>query len=222
MFVTLFVVSIVAVIMFHEFGHFATAKLFGMKCEKFFLGFGPTLWSVKKGETEYGVKAIPAGGFVKIVGMSAYEEIDPADAGRTFHEQAAWKRAIVLVAGSATHFIVAVVLLFSALAFVGEPAGVTTTIDLVTEGSPAAASGLRPGDRIVAVDGQRVEQFRAAQEIIGANAGKTIPIAIMRDGQPQQLRVTIAAQRPDGKPGGFLGVSPVALNQRLPLDEAFA
>ncbi|MGH8900309.1 MAG: M50 family metallopeptidase [Egibacteraceae bacterium] len=221
MFVTIFIVSIIAVIMFHEFGHFATAKLFGMKCEKFFLGFGPTLWSVKKGETEYGVKAIPAGGFVKIVGMSAYEEIDPADAGRTFHEQAAWKRAIVLVAGSATHFIVAIVLLFSALAFVGEPAGATTTIGLVTEGSPAASAELRPGDRIVAVGGQKVEQFREAQEIIAANAGKTIPIAIIRDGQPQQLSATIAEQRPDGKPGGFLGVSPVVLNQRLPLDEAF-
>lgn len=221
MFVAIFVVSIVAVIMFHEFGHFATAKLFGMKCEKFFLGFGPTLWSVRRGETEYGVKAIPAGGFVKITGMSAYEPVDPADAGRTFHEQAAWKRAIVLVAGSATHFIVAIALLFSALAFVGEPR-VTTTIDLVTDGSPAAAAGLRPGDEIVAVGGQRVEQFQEAQRIIGASAGKTIPIEVLRDGQRQQLSVAISSNRPDGKPGGFLGVSPAAVNRRLPLSEAFA
>lgn len=220
MFVTIFIVSIVVVLMFHEFGHFATAKLFGMKCEKFFLGFGPTLWSVQRGETEYGVKAIPAGGFVKIVGMSAYEPVDPADAGRTFHERAAWKRAIVLVAGSATHFIVAVVLLFSALAFVGEPRA-TTTIDRVTGGSPAAVAGLRPGDEIVAVDGQRVEQFEEAQRIIGARAGKTIPIEIARDGQRQQLSARISLRRPDGEPGGFLGVSPAATNQPLPLGEAF-
>jgi membrane-associated protease RseP (regulator of RpoE activity) len=219
MFIAIFVICIVAVIMFHEFGHFATAKLFGMKCEKFFLGFGPTLWSVRKGETEYGVKAIPAGGFVKITGMSPFEQVDPTDAGRTFHEQAAWKRAIVLVAGSATHFIVAIALLFSALAFVGEPR-VTTTIDLVTDGSPAAAAGLRPGDEIVAVGGQRVERFEDAQRIIAANEGETIPIQILRDGQMQKRNVTIAAKRPDGKPGGFLGVSPAAVNQRLPVGEA--
>src|SRR3712207_9567628 len=104
MYVTIFIVTIVLVIMFHEFGHFATAKLFGMKAEKFFLGFGPTLWSVRRGETEYGVKAIPAGGFVKIAGMTRFEDADPADKGRLFYEQAAWKRILVLVAGSATHF----------------------------------------------------------------------------------------------------------------------
>ncbi|MGH8883630.1 MAG: M50 family metallopeptidase [Egibacteraceae bacterium] len=221
MFVVVFVVSIIAIIMFHEFGHFATAKLFGMKCEKFFLGFGPTLWSVRKGETEYGVKAIPAGGFVKIVGMSAYEHVDPADAGRTFYEQAAWKRAIVLVAGSMTHFIVAIALLFSALAFVGKPAGVTTTVDLVTAGSPAAAAGLRRGDEILAVSGQRVVQFENVRKIIEASAGKTIPIEVVRDGQRQQLSVAIGTKRPDGKPGGFLGVSPATANQRLSLGEAF-
>src|SRR3712207_1986431 len=116
MFVALFVILLVFAIMLHEFGHFATAKLFGMKVDKFFLGFGPTLWSFQRGETEYGVKALPAGGFVRIVGMNAAEEIDPADAGRTFHEQSAWKRAIVLVAGSFTHFVLAAVLVFSALA----------------------------------------------------------------------------------------------------------
>src|SRR3712207_6579964 len=138
MYVTIFIVTIVLVIMFHEFGHFATAKLFGMKCEKFFLGFGPTLWSVRKGETEYGVKAIPAGGFVKIIGMSAYEEVDPADADRTFYSKPAWQRAIVLAAGSATHFIVAVALLFAALAFIGLPTDeVTSVIDRIVPNSPA-------------------------------------------------------------------------------------
>jgi membrane-associated protease RseP (regulator of RpoE activity) len=220
MFVAIFIASIVAVIMFHEFGHFATAKLFEMKCEKFFLGFGPTLWSVRKGETEYGVKAIPAGGFVKIAGMSSFEHVDPADAGRAFYEQAAWKRAIVLVAGSTTHFIVAIVLVFSAFAFVGKPVD-TTTIGLVTNPSPAAAAGLRQKDQIVVVDGQRVAHFEDARKIIEARAGKTIPIQVVRDGRLQQFHVTLGATKANGKPGGFLGVSPASVNQRLPLSEAF-
>lgn len=222
MFVAIFVVSIIAVIMFHEFGHFATAKLFGMKCEKFFLGFGPTLWSVRKGETEYGVKVIPAGGFVKIVGMSAYEPIDPADKGRTFYEQAAWKRAIVLAAGSATHFVVAIALLFSALVFIGVPVGVSNTIDRVTDGSPAARVGLRPGDQIVAVAGQPTDDFDEVQRIIRDSAGQTIPIEFLRDSERVQRTVTVGAQRPDGEPGGFLGVAPRELRRGLPAGQALS
>ena len=130
-YVVLFIVTIVAVIMFHEFGHFATAKLFGMKAERFFLGFGPTLWSTKRGETEYGVKAFPAGGFVKIAGMTPWEPADPADDGRWFWQQAAWKRAIVLVSGSFTHFLVAFLLIASALAFVGLPVATNEVAEVV-------------------------------------------------------------------------------------------
>src|ERR1700722_7499039 len=86
--------------MLHETGHFVTAKRFGMKCTQYFVGFGPTLWSFKRGETEYGVKAILAGGFVKIVGMTSLEEVDPQDEPRSFRRAPAWQRLIVLAAGA--------------------------------------------------------------------------------------------------------------------------
>ena len=211
MFVTIFVVSLIFAIMLHEFGHFATAKLFGMKVDKFFLGFGPTLWSVRRGETEYGVKAIPAGGFVRIVGMNESEEIDPADAGRTFYEQSAWKRIIVLVSGSFTHFVLAAVLIFSALAFVGLPdpdAPATTVLDVVVEDSPAAAAGLQAGDTIVAIDGQPMADFDAVRAYLAERAGEQVVVTVERSGQRSDIPVTLATQLPDGTPGAFLGVGP--------------
>ena len=90
MYVVIFILAITFFIMFHEFGHFATARAFGMKTEKFFLGFGPTVWSFQRGDTEYGVKALPLGGFVKIAGMSPFEEFDEADRGKLFFEKSGW------------------------------------------------------------------------------------------------------------------------------------
>jgi membrane-associated protease RseP (regulator of RpoE activity) len=209
MYVTLFVITVIAVIMFHEFGHFATAKAFGMKCEKFFLGFGPTLWSVQRGETEYGVKAIPAGGFVKIIGMSRYEEVDPADVGRTFHEKPAWQRAIVLSAGSFTHFVVAFALIVGALGFIGlaEATG-TNEVDVVSPGSPAEEAGLAPGDAIVAVDGVATPDFEAVRSEVVTRGGETVPLTVERDGEEVEIAVDIAAQTPAGETAGFLGVGP--------------
>jgi len=107
----IFVAALLISIMLHEFGHFATAKKFRMKVTQFFVGFGQTLWSTTRGETEYGVKVLPFGGFVKITGMTALEDIDPADEARSFRRQPGWQRAIVLAAGSFMHFALAFVLL---------------------------------------------------------------------------------------------------------------
>ena len=111
--ILIFVLALLFSIMLHEAGHFVTAKKFGMKVTQFFVGFGQTLWSRRKGETEYGVKAIPAGGFVKIVGMTELEDVDPADEPRSFRRQPGWQRIIVLAAGSFMHFVLAFVLLFA-------------------------------------------------------------------------------------------------------------
>src|SRR5712692_5218282 len=118
-----FVVLIIFAVFFHELGHYVTARWAGIKVSKFFIGFGPTLWSVRRGrvetfvgrsgaieqrpETEYGIKLLPLGGFVKIVGMSVIEEVAPEDEPRAFNSAPRWKRAIVLTAGSATHFVTA-------------------------------------------------------------------------------------------------------------------
>src|SRR5690606_22846615 len=108
-----FVVALLASVMLHEGGHLLTAKRFGMKATQYFVGFGPTLWSTRRGETEYGVKAIPLGGFVKIVGYTPLEEIDEADRPRAFYRQPAPRRAVVIGAGVAANFAFAFLLLMA-------------------------------------------------------------------------------------------------------------
>ena len=109
----IFIVALLFSVMLHETGHFVTAKKFGMKVTRYFVGFGPTIWSTWRGETEYGIKALPFGGFVKIVGMTSLDEVDdPEDEPRSFRRHPAWQRIIVLCAGSFMHFVLAFVLIF--------------------------------------------------------------------------------------------------------------
>ena len=104
----IFLVALLFSVMLHETGHFVTAKKFGMKVTRYFVGFGPTLWSTRRGETEYGIKALPFGGFVKIIGMHSLDDVeDPADEPRSFRRQPAWQRIVVLCAGSFMHFVLA-------------------------------------------------------------------------------------------------------------------
>ena len=106
----LFIAILVAIVMLHELGHFATAKWAGMKVTEYFVGFGPRLWSVRRGETEYGVKAIPAGGYVRITGFTSTEEVAEEDEPRAYRQQPFHQRIIVASAGSAMHFLIAFVL----------------------------------------------------------------------------------------------------------------
>ena len=122
------VLALVAMIMLHELGHFAAAKWSGMKVTEYFLGFGPRLWSIRRGETEYGVKAIPAGGYVRIVGMTMLEQVDPSDEERSYRQASFPRRLLVAFAGSGMHMIIAFVLLFSLYAFSGAPTLTSPTI----------------------------------------------------------------------------------------------
>src|SRR5438270_9709955 len=117
----LFVVAILVTIFIHEAAHFGFAKAFGIKVEEFFVGFGPRLWSVRRGETEYGVKALPLGGYVRILGMNSLEQVDPADEPRTYRQQSYPKRMSVAVAGSAMHMLIAFVLLVVLWTVIGIP-----------------------------------------------------------------------------------------------------
>src|SRR5580704_17926075 len=140
--------------MLHETGHFVTAKRFGMKVTQYFFGFGPTLWSGKRGETEYGFKAIPAGGFVKIIGMTSLDEVDPEDEARSFRQAPGWQRLIVLAAGSFMHFVIAAVLRFGLALTIGvESQGCTTAQ------SPAQQAGLKAGDQVTSFDGAPVSTW---------------------------------------------------------------
>jgi membrane-associated protease RseP (regulator of RpoE activity) len=127
--VVAFALGILISVCLHEAGHLLTAKGFGMKATQYFAGFGPTLWSFKRGETEYGVKAIPAGGFVKIVGMTPLEELAPEDQARAFYRFPLWQRTIVLIAGSLTHFVLALVIFFIAAISTGLPSFAAASFD---------------------------------------------------------------------------------------------
>jgi membrane-associated protease RseP (regulator of RpoE activity) len=225
--VAIFVVALLGSIMLHEAGHFATAKMFGMKATQFFVGFGRTIWSRRKGETEYGVKAIPAGGFVKIVGMTDLEEVDPADEPRSFRNQPGWQRIIVLAAGSFMHFVLAFVLLFIVAAGIGlETGSGTTTVGAVescvpanvTLGcaksdpkSPASKAGVRVGDKIVSIAGIRVTSWTQMGKAIRAQqTGNVVPVVVERHGHLVTLHAKLA--RLAGH-GSYLGVSPLAVFQ---------
>jgi len=227
--VAIFVVALLASIMLHEAGHFATAKLFGMKATQFFVGFGRTVWSRHKGETEYGVKAIPAGGFVKIVGMTDLEDVDPADEPRSFRTKPGWQRAIVLAAGSAMHFLLALVLLFIIAAGIGlETASAGTTVGTVEScvpanitlgcvkgdpASPASKAGVRVGDRIVSIGGIRVNSWSQMGKAIRAQqTGNSVLVVVDRHRHLVTLHATLASLTGHGS---YLGVSPTAVFQRV-------
>ena len=125
--VLIFAVGILVSVCLHEAGHLVSAKRFGMKATQYFAGFGPTIFSFRRGETEYGVKAVPAGGFVKIVGMTPLEELAPEDSSRAFWRFPLWQRTVVLVAGSVTHFLLALLLAYAAAVTTGllNPAAAT-------------------------------------------------------------------------------------------------
>ncbi len=195
----LLVLALVVCIVLHELGHFATAKSAGMKVTEFFVGFGPTLWSVQRGETTYGVKALPLGGYCRIIGMHNLEEVDPADEARTYRQQPLGRRLSVAVAGSAMHFLIALVVLFAMFAWTGDTSGYLATpptaavvgIDRLSTGpSPAQAAGFRLGDRIVSIDGRRFATYDAETAYIRAHAGRALTVVVDRAGRQVTLRPT--------------------------------
>ena len=183
--------AIITMIMLHELGHFVMAKRAGMKVTEFFLGFGPRLWSIRRGETEYGVKAIPAGGYVRIIGMSNMEEVDPADEERTYRSKSYRHRLGVAVAGSTMHFIIAAFLLFVLYAAVGEPSA-RPVIEQIVKDSPAQQSDFRVGDRIVAVNGIEVKEWDEIPRYVEAHGESQLVFTV----DPQGHGGAARRQRP--------------------------
>ncbi|HEY7949642.1 MAG TPA: site-2 protease family protein [Solirubrobacterales bacterium] len=184
-------------IVLHEAGHFFVAKATGMRVERFFLFFGPTIWSFKRGETEYGVKAIPLGGYVKITGMNPEEEVPPEVEPRAYYRQPVWKRIAVIAAGPGVNIVLA----FAIFTFVYFTSAqqVTQSVDEIRDGSPAAKV-LEPGDEILAVDGRsypgldreaRLERFAdqvaghecAGRQVDGCVAAAPATLRISRNGE---------------------------------------
>jgi regulator of sigma E protease len=150
-------------IILHEAGHFVAAKATGMRVERFFLFFGPTIWSFKKGETEYGVKTIPIGGYVKITGMNPEEEVPPEHEAKAYYKQKVWKRIVVVAAGPAVNIVLAFLILVAVRAAMGTPE-VSQSVEAIRTDSPAAKV-LKPGDRVVAIDGQQFPGLSAPERL---------------------------------------------------------
>ena len=189
-----FVVGLLISVFLHEMGHFVTARRSGMKVTQFFMGFGPRLWSTQRGEVEYGIRALPLGAFVRIVGMNNLDECDPADEPRAYRAQSYPKRMLVITAGSLMHGVIALVLFFGVYATSGR---YTETGDvLVTSppaaNSPAQQSGVALGDVIREIDGVVVssrDQF--IEQIVSKQPGQTVPVIVDRAGEQVSLNVTL-------------------------------
>ncbi|MFP1627700.1 M50 family metallopeptidase [Streptomyces sp. 5K101] len=265
--IVLFGVGLLFSIAWHELGHLSTAKLFGIRVPQYMVGFGPTLFSRHKGETEYGIKAIPMGGYIRMIGMfppgddgriearstspwrgmiedarsAAYEELRPGDETRLFYTRKPWKRVIVMFAGPFMNLVLAVAIFVGVMMTFGTPtqttevAGVQKCVieqsekrDTCAEGdpdSPAALAGLKEGDRIVAFDGERIDDWPTLSERIRDTIGPA-EITVERDGREQVLKATlienmVVKKDEDGEvvsgyePAGYLGFA--ARTEILPL-----
>lgn len=185
-----FALVISVVVFFHELGHLLVGKAVGVRAMRFSIGFGPKLFGVKRGGTEYRVSLLPLGGYVKFAGDNPYEEIAPEDRGRGFLEQPPWKKGLIAFAGPAANFVLALALYF--LVFAAPHQELAAQVGYVKPQSPAAQAGLRHGDRILAIDGEPVEGWSILQEKIRAKAGEPLTMQILRAGAVQTLRLVPA------------------------------
>ncbi|MGP4006616.1 M50 family metallopeptidase [Streptomyces sp. 4N124] len=235
--IVVFAFGLLVSIAWHELGHLSTAKLFGIRVPQYMVGFGPTIFSRNKGETEYGIKAIPFGGYIRMIGMfppgpdgrlearstspwrgmiedarsAAFEELRPGDETRLFYTRKPWKRVIVMFAGPFMNLILAVALFLTVLMGFGISQQ-TTTVSSVSQcviaqtenrdtceksdpASPAAAAGLKAGDKIVSFGGVRTDEWNQLSDLIRANPGKDVPIVVDRDGQEVTLHAKIVANQ---------------------------
>ncbi|MEU0917634.1 site-2 protease family protein [Streptomyces cyaneofuscatus] len=240
--IAVFIVGLLFSIAWHELGHLSTAKMFGIRVPQYMVGFGPTIWSKQKGDTEYGIKAIPAGGYIRMIGMfppgadgrlearstspwrgmiedarsAAYEELEPGDEKRLFYTRRPWKRVIVMFAGPFMNLILAVAIFMGVAMTFGfqtqttEVAGVQQCVISQSEKrdtckgtdpvSPAKAAGLQEGDKIVAFDGQKVDDWATLSDRIRNTIGPAT-ITVERGGQEVTLNAVLrenAVAKKDG------------------------
>jgi len=214
-------IGIVLMIVIHEGGHFLAAKAFGMKATEAFFGFGPRIWSITRGETEYGIKAIPLGGYVRIIGMNPLEEIDPEDEDRTYRTAVFWKKSVVVLAGIFSHFVMATLLLITVFAIWG---GVATdengdripTLELSAvasttpsgDVSPATTAGFEAADLLQTYEGTDLGSWDDFVERVRADAGETVLIGYDRDGVAAEALTTLA-----------LAAMPVIVDGEIVIDE---
>jgi len=269
--VVIFALGILISIALHEVGHLVGAKKFGVKVTQYMVGFGPTVWSRKRGDTEYGVKAVPFGGYIRMIGMvppndtskpsrwprrmaSAVEdfrqtsrcEVGPGDEEREFYRLTPGKKMIVMLGGPAMNLVIYLVLSMALLTLMGQK-NPTTTVESVSQcvvaansadaaagtcpasapDAPAAQAGLRPGDKIVAIDGAAITSWDQAVAIIERSAGQRLTMTVQRDGAQRQLSITPVENTKYANDtgtatfvAGYIGVSPTERYQPLSVTAA--
>ncbi len=191
----LFIVILIAIVMLHELGHFATAKWAGMKVTEYFVGFGPRLWSIRRGETEYGVKAIPAGGYVRITGFTAMEEVPEEDEQRAYRQQPFYQRIVVASAGSVMHLLIAFVLAIIVVFAFGQPTN--------NSRSTARRALARQGDagRVGGAEGGRRHRLHRRQDLQQPERRNRHHQALDRQGAHARCRARRPAHQPRGDAG---------------------
>lgn len=221
--IALFAVGIVLSIVWHEYGHYSTARHFGMLVRRFYVGMGPTVWSYRRGETEYGLAALPVGGFCDIAGMTTSDELDPADEPRAMHSKPAWQRIIVMIAGPVMNFILGFVLFFGVALTAGLPnidqepipasqvpavVGTTQCIEEgCTGGGPAGDAGVLPGDRLTEIDSVPIDSWADVSAAVEGLGGQQVEIVVDRGGALERMTADVASREVDGQQQGVLGIT---------------
>jgi len=182
------VIGLGLLIVFHEFGHFLLAKLSGVGVLTFSVGFGPKLWVIKKGETEYALSAFPLGGYVKMVGEDPDEEVQQADIEKSFAHKSLLKRVAIVVAGPGFNLLLAVFLFMVVFTFYGVPM-MSTQVSGVEKGSPAERAGIVKGDRILAIDGDAVKEWEELSKKIKGSSGRALNLQIRRGDETKNITV---------------------------------
>ena len=214
-----FVIALLFSVMVHEFGHYLTARKFGMKVTEFFLGFGKRIWSTQRGETEFGIKVIPAGGYCKISGMTPRDEMAVGEEDRAFIKASSGRKLIVLGAGSFLHFVLGFVLLLILFIGVGtdritsQVSQVSDCIPVSTElctssslPSPAKVAGIQAGDLILAINGTAVTDWAKDVALIRGAPNRELTISLLRNGEKITIQATPVKRIVNGEPRGVLGI----------------
>lgn len=206
--VLLFAIGIAVTIALHEAGHMFTARAFGMRVRRYFIGFGPKLVSTTRGHTEYGIAAVPFGGFCEIAGMTAQDPVTPEEAPHAMRNKPAWQRIIVLSGGVIVNLALGIGILYGVGVTSGIPnpyadhtptvGEVVCTADQRPDGEledcsgvgAGGRAGIEPGDRILAVDGQGLDDFTQLAEVVAAAPGQTLTLAVERNGVVEDVAVT--------------------------------
>ena len=201
-------VAIVLFVTAHEAGHFLAAKAVGMKATEFFFGFGPKIWSTRKGETEYGIKWLPFGGYVRIVGMNPLEEVAPEDMGRTYREKRFWEKSVVVLAGVGTNFLLGFVMFYGVVLVSGVVEALPVAEEVVAD-SPASTAGMQEGDVIVGIGSHQVNEWEDVTAAVKDLGPGETTVRVERNGAELTLVATLEPS--ETTPGaGFLGIRPTA------------